>query len=1464
MEHKIQQYLIKGMQRDMSISKSSPEYSFENMNIRITARDNNTLLSLTNEKGNKEVSIPLIQGTLIGHCVLNKYIVLFTTDNTTSRIYRIEYTGASYNEVLMIESTTLGFDTSNPIETIGVYETEDIQKVYWTDGLNQPRVINIISRKTNGVESLVWNEYNLDFIRAVEPLPNNSIVIERNNIANGIFAPGVIQYSFSYYNTYGQESNIFYTSPLYYTSYSDRGGSAEDRVGNSFTITLNNLDTRFEYVRVYATLRTSLNGTVEARRVVDLAIPENGGEIVYVDNGTQGDSIDPTQLLYIGGESISAYTMAQKDNTLFLGNIKLNRPPVNEEIRNLVKDNGTQSITFGLKEGPVYLNTGTYPYKNQLETNSQSIKTLKYNEYYRFGLQFQDKTGKWSEAIWIGDYQNTQHPIVEGGKFKLPKASRTLASSLVSLLMSQGYTRVRPVIVYPTLNDRTCICQGMVCPTVYNVGDRGSNSPFAQSSWFARPISRFYNQGTNTAKIELKASGSYEAKVGGRYTFTWGSSNNALTIVSIESGEESITSGSSNRNCNVTFDSPLSCSIGTVIDNLWKVADTPGDGDILGATIVEIESQGGIVSTTANAGVALEYRHDYPIPASSNKNSEIQSLFVTPLSILVDYDNFNAESVELINSFSNNFYVDQSIVTLHSPDLEFNQDLAYDLSGCKFRITGYIPMEGVVGDIDIQTSTSASISGNEIGYGFYKEDYNIECINTYGNGSFALGAFIHWIDHKRNNENEVSNNQYGWVVYPFHRNGSLNDDNGASDRTRDAMLQYKRLSNLKVSTNSMFLASDDIVNVDIFDAQVFNSNEVTTLRLNGANGNNTISYYGNVDKVLTPKSLNENVYNYPIYRGKVTLEESTLHDVYLNSDNGIIKDWESDSQGSDAIRMVYNSTPHIVLSLGSTPRVANYNAYVLPAVIDYVYDYIINEYQTMYTGQAAFWDNNCTGVMQPMENGQRKRVKVDPYSYDKGIFFLGELYRDYNPITAFGGSTIEALTNNEWIPCGEPITLEEGEITVEWTEGDTYYQRYDCLKTYAPNLELQNGITEIVSFMCETRVNIDGRYDRNRGQITNFAMTPTNFNLLNDVYSQDNNFFVYRALNYDRYSLNNFPNSITWTLQKSMGELTDTWTNITMANTLDLDGDKGEITSLNTFNNEIYCFQSKAISNILYNSRMQIPVSDGVPIEISSGTQVQGKRYVTNTIGCNNKWSIVESPQGLYFIDNLTNSMYLFNGKIDQLSDRLGFRQWIGENNSMNIWNPVDFDNFIGFYDKSNGDVYFTNDKYCLCFSELLGQFTSFMSYEKVPAMFNVEDKFIAFKDGKLWEQFEGDYNMFFGEFHPYYITYRMAPDFPLDKIFSNIEFRADSWDGNKLTDKTFNTLNVWNEYQSNSVALSKVLARPSNLKQKFRIWRANIPRDISNGRDRIRSPWIYLQLVMDSYNKYRTELHDLILHYYE
>ena len=525
---------------------------------------------------------------------------------------------------------------------------------------------------------------------------------------------------------------------------------------------------------------------------------------------------------------------------------------------------------------------------------------------------------------------------------------------------------------------------------------------------------------------------------------------------------------------------------------------------------------------------------------------------------------------------------------------------------------------------------------------------------------------------------------------------------------------------------------------------------------------------------------------------------------------------------SGPISMKYKSGKHIVLSLEGDDYIK-----VLPTIGSdtYRYDKIID---LNYSNNNKFEEYPIYQDTGIAHQGTEDRSNA---------CYIGELV---NP------NVIE-YNSDLWYPISKPYYIENN-INIKSDDGDTYYQIYKCLKVYPYNSEDKNSITTVIEFPCQTRINLNGIYSRIGSYL---SLSPDNFNKLNPVYNQINNFFNYRDLN-NHFNINNFPNTITWTKEKQIGADIDTWTNITMASTLDLDGDKGAITSLNTFNNEIYAFQERGLSNILFNSRVQVPTSDGVPIEISNGYKVQGKRYISNSIGCNNKWAITESPNGIYFIDSDTNSLYIFNGTINSLSDRFGLRGWLSNNNSNKEWNTVTYENFRSFYDRNNGDVYFIKDDDCLCFSELLGQFISFYDYTKIPSMFNVEDGLFSIKNNKLWKHYSTDNTSIYGEDKEYYITLLSNTDPLKDKIFSNIVCRADGSDNT-----FFNKLEVWNEYQKGESDLTNIINKPSNLKQKFRTWRVNIPRDNTHKLDRMRNPWLYIKLIgkENSIKLYGTEV---------
>lgn len=1608
-------FKTKGMQRDLSASAFNSEYAYENKNVRVMPTDESTLLSLINEKGNKKSSIAgigdHIKGIPIGQALVNNELIIFAagdddyrladitpnifeapdifpcdvliTDLTAgedtvnditpdiSSIGDITFVDCPYKLNIDVDSMlddriyklwfnngvltgkrlfrgNLGFNYKHPIETISFYENADIRKVYWTDGLNQPRVINIAA--ASDVVSK-WNTDSFNFVKTLSL--NEEITIERNIVANGSFAPGVIQYAFTYFNKYGQESNIFYTSPLYYISYNNRGASPEDKVSNSFNIEIVNVDRRFDYIRIYSIHRTSINATPDVRRVVDLApptgrssyklssyeinLPANkmtmyrrisgaektldqyepsysgsnykswtfntneyyginfGGDyltwgtgtsftititngnkasmqlansnnmtgtlsiakITYTDNGSSGDSVDPTELLYIGGEEVVFGTMAQKDNTLFLGDIEIKRKTLDSTIRSYFKG---KSITFSIYNKSISSPEarGYYPYSNQLKMNSYQFKTFKYLEYYRFGIQAQHYTGKWSEPIWINDVRNTVHidtTFFSSNNIGLPVAEFTLDdSTIINRLLDNGYVRIRPVVVYPTINDREAVCQGILCPTVYNVSDRFSNSPFAQSSWFTRP----------NAPFDKYKAFHYNQNNEGDWGGDWFGLGQSTTNPSAYS------------------------RAGIMSNNRTTVTGTQYNIDVV------------------NKGAWAEFRHNRPIPGNNNRNAEIQCIWDPPSVPYVDDNATDSDVASWVSSNAENYYIDQSILTFHSPDIEFDNEIrSIDTSGLKLRIVGMVPLTAFASDIDIQTSTPVNNfhDSSELPAGFYKEPIGVENDFSYdgigvhlGDSHFGWrglisGAF--WFDEVTAYKKDTGNTSHlttGFVVYPWHRNGSLNNTKYATDGYRSAMLDKKKMSNMRYSYKSVYLNSDNIwnaytsgssINTGISGVAIFDSNEVSLVRLPAQenSGLTDINYYGNVDKLLTISRIGNKKDGYPIMTTGTQSAKTNAHTLFSSDYKQVDSRFTDQITGTDPVRIKYKSTPHAVLALNYTTSGAQR---ILPNITDGEYNntWTVNAQNLGAIGDKhMYWDKSksAKSVSQDIISSAPTGPISGVSSIQHGWLWLGELYND-NVQNRFGGQTEEAFENNVWLPCGDPISLVDtnngvkSSITIRWEEGDTYFQRYDHIKTYPFTLEDQNAVTDIVSFMCETRVNIDGRYDRNRGQTSNFSVTPENFNLMNDVYSQPNNFFNYRTINPNKLNLYNFHNSITWTKTKTAGELVDTWTNITFASTLDLDGDKGTVRALRRFNNNIIAFQDRGISQILYNENMQISSTDGVPIEIANSGKVNGKRYISDRIGCTNKWSMCETSNGIYFIDDITKGIFLFNGQLNNISDRLGFHSWINRaSKNVSIWNPVDFDGFVTYYDKVNGDVFFISKDECLAFSEPLGQFSSFYSYEKTPYFTNLEDRGIAFNvEGtgtlyKPWLHNEGDYNMFFGVYQPFYTTVIANPDMPVDKIFNNLEFRSDSWDkSDNLLNTTFDTLTVWNEYQQGTSTLNNILGRPSNLKKKFRIWRANIPRAKANGRDRMRNPWLYIKLSMEKENTNKTILHDMMVHYFE
>lgn len=99
-------------------------------------------------------------------------------------------------------------------------------------------------------------------------------------------------------------------------------------------------------------------------------------------------------------------------------------------------------------------------------------------------------------------------------------------------------------------------------------------------------------------------------------------------------------------------------------------------------------------------------------------------------------------------------------------------------------------------------------------------------------------------------------------------------------------------------------------------------------------------------------------------------------------------------------------------------------------------------------------------------------------------------------------------------------------MIIEYTVGDTHIGRFDLLRVFPNDINQIVQHTEIISFLCESFINTDGRSDVNRYNIDSSLMTTSNYGLFNNIYSQKNNYFNYNILDPVLFNTSNYSNTI--------------------------------------------------------------------------------------------------------------------------------------------------------------------------------------------------------------------------------------------------------------------------------------------------------------------------------------------------
>lgn len=1208
--------------------------------------------------------------------------------------------------------------------------------------------------------------------------------------------------------------------------------------------------------RYYTLWNISFNGgdgtTVE---------PSEPPDISFIDNGSIGDIIDPTELLYLGGNTICPNTFEQKDGTLFLGNYEVkNSDLTKEQVTNLA---ALLHDKISFKEISTSINTNIDYYNYEGLLLSEDIAGFKYLEYYGIAVQFQNINGRFSSPIYLGSIRNyiPSKIIQNGTSIKSKRAIITcnfVTGEISKIIDLNIWKKARLLMVKSDNSLRTIQCQGIVSPTVFNYSDRYNNAAFAMADWKMSPIGHnceplfsnayIYCEIQNISFSRSPFSNSYKENVRDLTLKYW--------YIPTAYYAEMYDSGKLARSFVREFPQSYSRTL-EMINKAYP--DLTKD----------------ILETAIPAEEWRKYNQD-------NLGSHVFNNIGDPL--YKDY----------LDNFSECFARDESIVTFNSPDIE-EQANNINVYNTKFRIIGVLKSKPLFANFLVQGENLNDPSLGEIKIKQFDELYSSLLWRDMDSSWDNLGSY------------DV-NKDWLFATYLWHRETSFSD-NGIEKKNSDKnsrkvwskplkkIISNTRICNtlyLKDSINYLSEIEEDkkfnYYDINLNECKVIttNNDSLYTIKSNQDSfySKEKLTYYSDVNK-LFPTHIEYNIKGVSYTGGNLLnyIETTSYSDIKV--DNKIVT-------SKDPIRIKYKETPHAILNFATDnnqvvtlPKpfktisiIPQANHFVFWNAVNrgsttlnqrsyYKDSYLFKDWMDENSSTFATTQNPYTGYnIKSFLNSEYSDIDVDKYDY----YYLAELYTTNNsPYETYTGNK-DIISQYSFISIGEPIDLEES-VTLTGKYGDTYYQRWDCLKTFPYSTDDKNQCIDITSFFVESRINLDGRYDKQRGLKYNLGVLNTNFNLINKSYTQRNNFFNYRQI--EDEGVNNFPNQITISKTKVLGEDIDSWTNITLASVFDLDGDKGKLNAIRKINNDLYCFQDSGVSRLLYNSRVQISTSDGVPIEIANSSKLQDKQYLSDSIGCQNKWAIKSTPSGIYFVDTYNRELYRINNKDITPISQNKFKNYFTKL-SPNVWSPSlwNYNNAKDSvssikleYDSTTSDLYIINKDTALAYNELLGEFTSFYDYGSVLYWINLEDKSLQIYNDGMYEAYKGDYGTFRGKRNSSAVIEFIAnDDFDSDKVFETVELttsdiaKINNW---KADCYPFDTLEVSNEYQR-----GKNEASSTNVKKKFRTWRWQIPRNnkknedgIITNRDRIRNMWAKIRL-SKNYNS-PLSIYDINVAYY-
>jgi hypothetical protein len=410
---------------------------------------------------------------------------------------------------------------------------------------------------------------------------------------------------------------------------------------------------------------------------------------------------------------------------------------------------------------------------------------------------------------------------------------------------------------------------------------------------------------------------------------------------------------------------------------------------------------------------------------------------------------------------------------------------------------------------------------------------------------------------------------------------------------------------------------------------------------------------------------------------------------------------------------------------------------------------------------------------------------------------------------------------------------------------------------------------DLISFDDETKRRIN-RFIVNAFRDDNSATgvreaTYDDYFVLNPDYSIPRVILLKSGFKYDCCSdcLEEFPNQIMWSEQSFDEQGSDNYRIFLPNNYRDIEAQYGEITEIFTKQNNLIALTRESFWRFPQN--VQERITDDVVSFLGTGEyfSIPPRAFGDDELGTGgtqHKWSLVKTPFGVVWVNELENNVYLYDDQLRVISDELTpffedrlqpflkialSKFNISYNDGENIhtvydprykrviitkldYEPINFsgpvlpntiyEEGVLYYRESDGawltreknDVvavdlgnpqYFVNKSWTLSYSFKQQGWVSWHSY--MPRYyFRTRNHFFSAESNSLWRHNTGRFQTYYGTYYPYILEYISNENVVNTKVFDYIVVQTESfrWAGNLKTevrDYFFTQMIAYNSRQS-------------------------------------------------------------------